>query len=155
MRNLSCRRDGLSDATVDAICDLLLCMSQKFTGSFHISDFTCRLGANVAKLELPRAALHQTTGRRGKVVVAGEHSNALQRHTTCAEVHHHQISTFPASRLINCHIEFMGESTFGLGGLHVREAHHEAPQRLERGGWLCEYDVEERQLTKAEYRALR
>jgi hypothetical protein len=73
----------------------------------------------------------QTTGTRGTLLVAGEHSNALQRHTTCAEVHHHQISTFPAKRLINCHIEFMGESTFGLGGLHVREAHQEAPQRLE------------------------
>jgi hypothetical protein len=106
-------------------------------------------------VRLPRAALHQTTGTRGKLVVAGEYSNTLQRHTTCAEVHHHQISTFPAKRLINCHIEFIGESTFGLGGLYVREAHQEMPQRLERGGWLCELDVKERELTKREARRIR
>jgi hypothetical protein len=106
-------------------------------------------------VRLPRAGLHQASSTRGKLVVAGEYSNVLQRHTTCAELHHHQMSTFPAKRLINCHIEFMGESTFGLGGVYVREPYQERPQRLERAGWLCEFDVEQRQLTKAEYRALR
>lgn len=109
----------------------------------------------VCGVRLPRAALHQATGTRGKLMVAGEYSNALQRHTTCAEVHGHQISTFAAKRIIECHIEFMGESSFALGGLRVREAWQDQPQLLERDGWLCEFDVEERQLTKAEYRALR
>jgi len=47
-------------------------------------------------------------------VVGGEHSNALQRHTTSAEVRHYQISTFPAKRLIDCHIEFMADTSFAL-----------------------------------------
>ena len=108
----------------------------------------------VSGARLPRAGLHQATSTRGKLV-ASEYSNALQRHTNCAELRHHQISTFPAKRLINCHIEFMGEATFGLGGIVVREAHQDHPQRLVRDGWLCEFDVEQRELTKAEYRMLR
>lgn len=106
-------------------------------------------------VRLPRAALQQATGTRGKLMVAGEYANVLQRHTTCAEVHGHQISTFAAKRMIDCHIEFMGDASFGLGGLLVREARRNEPQRLVRDGWLCEFDVEQRQLTKAEYRALR
>jgi hypothetical protein len=105
-------------------------------------------------VRLPRAALHQATGTRGKLVVAGEYSTALQRHTTCAEVHGHQISTFAVKRMIDCHIEFMGDATFGLGGLLVRDC-RDTPQRLLRDGWLCGFDLEPQQLTKAEYRALR
>ena len=116
---------------------------------FRIKEmYTC--GVRVA-----RGALHQAISNRGTIVVTGGHSNALQRHTTCAELHHYQISTFPAKRLIDCHIEFMSESSFGLGGLSVREAYEERPQRVERSGWLCEFDVTERELTKSEYRMLR
>lgn len=106
-------------------------------------------------VRVPRGAIYQSSGTRGTLVVGGEHSNALQRHTTSAEVRHYQISTFPAKRLIDCHIEFMSDSSFGLGGLCVREAYQDRPQIVERGGWLCEFDVKERELTKAEYRMLR
>ncbi|MYN42753.1 hypothetical protein GTP55_25750 [Duganella sp. FT109W] len=109
----------------------------------------------ISGVRRPRAALHQASGTCGKLMVAGDFSNALQRHTTCAEMHGYQISTFAAKRIIDCYIEFMGDSSFGLGGLRVREAHQDRPQRLERDGWLCEFDVKERELTKAEYRALR
>lgn len=106
-------------------------------------------------VRVPRGALHQASSSRGRIVVASDHSNALQRQTCCAELHLHQIATFPAKRLIDCHLEFIAESSFGLGGLVVREAHQDRPQLLERGGWLCEFDVMERPLTKAEYRMLR
>lgn len=106
-------------------------------------------------VRLPRGALYQSGGTRGKIVVAGHYSSALQRHTTCAELHHHQVTTFPAMRLVDCQLEFMSETSFGLGGLSVREAYKERPQLLERGGWLCEFDVAEVELSKAEYRLLR
>lgn len=49
----------------------------------------------------------------------------------------------------------MSDTSFGLGGLSVRDAYQDRPQMVERGGWLCEFDVLERDLTKAEYRMLR
>lgn len=106
-------------------------------------------------VRLPRGSLHQVSGSRGRLVVAGDYSNALQRHTTCAELHSHQIASFPAARLVDCYLEFMSETSFSLGGLAVREAFEDQPQKVERGGWLCEFDVPERQLTKSEYRLLR
>jgi hypothetical protein len=106
-------------------------------------------------VRLPRGSLHQIRGSRGRVVVAGDYSNALQRHTTCAELHSHQIASFPSGSLLDCYLEFMSETSFGLGGLSVREAFEARPQKVERSGWLCEFDVPERQLTKSEYRLLR
>lgn len=104
---------------------------------------------------IPKSGVRDVSGSRGRLVVAGDYSNALQRHTTCAELHSHQISTFPQSRLINCHLLWMSESTFELGGLRVNPAHGELPEHLERAGWLCEVDFKERELTKREARLLR
>jgi hypothetical protein len=109
----------------------------------------------VCGVRVPRASLSGTGGTRGKLVVTGDYSSALQRHAACAEVHRHEISTFPAGRLIDCHLEFMSDTTFALGGLRVREAHGDDPQRIERAGWLCEFDIYERELTKREARMLR
>lgn len=49
----------------------------------------------------------------------------------------------------------MSDETFELAGMRVWDAHGDRPKRLERAGWLCEIDVKERELTNAEYRALR
>lgn len=49
----------------------------------------------------------------------------------------------------------MSDTTFALCGLQVFEAHGERPQRIRRGGWLCEFDIPERELTKQEARMLR
>jgi hypothetical protein len=88
-------------------------------------------------------------------VVTTDYVTPLQRHTLCTEVHHYQVSTFPAGRLIHCHIEWMSDEIFELGGLLVWESHGDRPQRLERAGWLYEDDIKERELTKKEYRAVR
>lgn len=104
---------------------------------------------------LPSGAIHQTGGTRGHLVVGSDHSNALQRHTAYAEVHRYEAATFPASRLIDCDLEFMSDAKFALGGMRVLEAHVDAPQRIERAGWLCEFDIPERELTKREARMLR
>jgi hypothetical protein len=39
--------------------------------------------------------------------------------------------------------------------MRVWEAHGESPQRIERAGWLCEFDFPEPELTKREARRLR
>ncbi|MYM65419.1 hypothetical protein GTP45_01050 [Pseudoduganella sp. FT55W] len=104
---------------------------------------------------IPRSAVRDGSGTRGRLVVAGDYSAALQRHTPCAELHGHQISTFPQKRLVNCGLLWMSDSTFELGGLHVSPAHGDRPEQLERAGWLCEIDVKERELSKAEARRLR
>jgi hypothetical protein len=85
------------------------------------------------RARVPQSVLHQAISNRRTIVVTGGHSNALQR-TTCVESHHYQISIDPAEREIDCHIEFMSESRFGLGGLSVREAYEGRPQRIERDG---------------------
>jgi len=104
---------------------------------------------------MAKSGIRQSNGTRGRLVVTTDYVTPLQRHTLCAEVHHHQVSTFPAGRLVDCHIEWMSDETFELGGLRVWEAHGDRPERLERAGWLCEIDVKEREMTKAEYRMLR
>lgn len=104
---------------------------------------------------LPKSGVRENSGERGPLVVGGEHSNALQRHTTCAELLSYQVATFPQKRLIDCDLVWMSDSSFELGGLDVKAAFNERPEQLERGGWLCEIDIKERELTKAEYRALR
>ena len=104
---------------------------------------------------LPRNGLRDAGTTKGKLVVSNQHSTALQRPTTCAELHHHQIATFPAARLVDCHIEWMSDDGFELGGLTLWEAHRERPERLERDGWLCWFDIKDRELTKSEYRMLR
>lgn len=108
-----------------------------------------------AGVAVPRGAVREGSGTRGRLVVAGDHSNALQRNTTCAELHSYQISTFPQKRLINCGLLWMSDSTFELGGLHVNPAHGDQPERLERAGWLCEIDINEPELSKREARMLR
>jgi hypothetical protein len=104
---------------------------------------------------MAKSGIRESNGMRGKLVVATDYVTPLQRHTLCAEMHHHQVSTFPAGRLVDCHIEWMSDETFELGGLRVWDASGDRPERLERAGWLCEFDVKERELSKAEYRALR
>lgn len=116
---------------------------------FRIKD-TCQNGAPI-----PKSGIRDSSGTRGRLVVATDYVTTLQRHTLCAEVHHHQISTFPAGRLVDCHIEWMSDETFELGGLRVLDAHGDRPQRLERAGWLCEIDIKERELSKREARMLR
>ncbi|MYM21943.1 hypothetical protein GTP46_04675 [Duganella sp. FT135W] len=108
-----------------------------------------------AGVAIPRGAVREGSGTRGRLVVAGDHSNALHRNTTCAELHSHQIATFPQKRLINCSLLWMSDSTFELGGLHVSPAHDDRPEQLERAGWLCELDTEVRELSKREARLLR
>lgn len=105
--------------------------------------------------QLAKSGIHQSTSTRGKLVVTTDYVTPLQRHTLCAEAHHHQASTFPAGRLVDCHIEWMSDATFELGGLRVWDAHGDRPERLERAGWLCEIDVKEQELTKREARMLR
>lgn len=109
----------------------------------------------VGGIAVPKSGVREGSGSRGPLVVGGEHSNALQRHTTCAELHRYEISTFPQKRLIDCDLVWMSDTTFELVGLHIKPAHGDEPEQLERGGWLCEIDIKERELTKAEYRALR
>lgn len=105
--------------------------------------------------KLPKSGVRDTSSTRGTLVIGTDFVTPLQRHAICAEVHHHQMSTFLADRLVDCHIEWMSDETFELGGLRVWNAQGDRPERLERAGWLCEIDVEQQQLTKAEYRALR
>ncbi|MRW86765.1 hypothetical protein GJ698_22090 [Pseudoduganella sp. FT26W] len=104
---------------------------------------------------IPKSAIHQASGTRGTLVVTTDYVTPLQRHTLCAEMHHYKTATFPAGRLVDCHIEWMSDNTFELGGLQVWDAHGDRSQWVERAGWLCEFDVEQRELTKAEYRMLR
>lgn len=106
-------------------------------------------------VRLPSNAIRDHSGMRGKLWISGEHSNALQRQTTYAELQHYKTSSFPAGRLVDCYIEFMSETSFELGGLRVCEADGDNPQRLERNGWLCEIDLYERELTRQEARMLR
>ncbi len=106
-------------------------------------------------VHLPKSGIHQSSGTRGRLVVTTDYATPLQRHTLCAEVHYHQTATFPAGRLVDCHIEWMSDETFEIGGLKVCGAHGEKPERIERAGWLCEIDVEQRELTKREARMLR
>lgn len=103
---------------------------------------------------LPKRGVRESSASRGKLEVAGVFTNCLQRHTSCAELYD-QISTIPAARLVDCYIEWMSDTTFELGGLRVCEALQNRPQRLERNGWLCEFDVKALALTKHEARMLR
>ncbi|WP_338678898.1 hypothetical protein OPV09_17350 [Janthinobacterium sp. TB1-E2] len=104
---------------------------------------------------LPKKLARESSGSRGLLAVADDYSNVLQRHTTCAELRRHQISTFPEGRLIDCHIEWMSEESFELGGLQLREAFESRPEQLERGGWMIDIDFKERELSKSEARILR
>jgi len=104
---------------------------------------------------VPKRATRDDSGSLGQLIVGDDYSNVLQRHTACAELRSHQISTFPSDRLIDCHIEWMSEESFELGGLRLREAHKEVPEQLERGGWLVNIDIRQRELTKEEARMLR
>lgn len=104
---------------------------------------------------LPKRLVRDSGGARGLLAVADDYSNLLQRHSTCAELRGHQISTFPAGRLIDCHIEWMSEESFELAGLHLRKGFENRPEQLERGGWLVDIDVKERELTKSEARLIR
>lgn len=104
---------------------------------------------------LPKKLVRDSGGVRGLLAVADDYSNLLQRHATCAELRGHQISTFPEARLIDCHIEWMSEESFELGGLNLRRSFQSRPDQLERGGWLVDIDVKERELTKLEARMLR
>ncbi|NYE62174.1 hypothetical protein FHW58_003389 [Duganella sp. 1224] len=116
---------------------------------YRVRD-TCQQGVLA-----PKSAIRQSSGTRGRLVVTTDYVTPLQRYTLCAEVHHHQVSTFPAGRLVDCHIEWMSDETFELGGLRVCASHEDQPERLERAGWLVEIDVKERELTKREARMLR
>lgn len=102
-----------------------------------------------------RGAISQSIGRQGRLVVGSEFSNALQRQTTTADLQRYEAATFPYARLIDCYLEFMSETTFALGGLEVSEAYEDRPQRIRRAGWLCEFDIPEREVTKREARMLR
>jgi hypothetical protein len=113
------------------------------------------VNTNKQGVVLPRGALRDSYSSRGKLAVSAEFANSLQRYTTCAEIHGYQISTFPTARLVDCYIEWMSDERFELGGLRVWEANADHAQRLERDGWLCELDVEQPQLSKAQYRMLR
>jgi hypothetical protein len=104
---------------------------------------------------MAKNGIRESNGMRGKLVVATDYVTPLQRHTLCAEMHHHHVSTFPAGRLVDCHIEWMSDETFELAGLRVWDAHGDRPERVERGGWLCEIDLEYRALMKREARILR
>lgn len=104
---------------------------------------------------VPKRATRDSGGSQGLLVVGDDYSNLLQRHTACAELRSHQISTFPADRLIDCYIEWMSEEAFELGGLRLRSAYQDQPEQLERGGWLVDIDVKERELTKSEAPMLR
>lgn len=104
---------------------------------------------------VPRGAISQSIGRRGKLALGSEFSDALQRQTCTADLQHYEAATSPCARLIDCHLEFMSDTTFALGGLQVFESHAERPQRIRRAGWLCEFDVPEPELTKREARMLR
>jgi len=101
------------------------------------------------------SVFRNTSGSRGTMAIDGEYSAALQRHTTCAKFRSHPSSTAPEKRLVDCYVEFMAETSFELGGLCVRDAHQDRPERIERGGWLCEFDIKERELSKYEARMLR
>jgi len=90
---------------------------------------------------LPKRAARDSGGSQGLLVVGDDYSNVLQRHTACAELRSHQLSTFPADRLIDCHIEWMSEEAFELAGLRVRSAYQDQPEQLERGGWLVDIDI--------------
>lgn len=104
---------------------------------------------------LPKKLARESGGSQGLLVVGDDYSNLLQRHTACAELRSHQISTFPAGRLIDCYIEWMSEAAFELGGLRLRSANQDQPEQLERGGWLVDIDSKERELMKGEARMLR
>jgi hypothetical protein len=113
------------------------------------------VNTNKQGVVLPRSSLRDSYSSRGKLAVGTEFANSLQRYAACAELHGYQIATFPCARLVDCYIEWMSDDRFELGGLRVWEANADHPQRLERDGWLCEFDVEQPQLTKAQYRLLR
>ena len=104
---------------------------------------------------LPKRLVRDSGGTRGLLAVADDYSNLLQRHATCAELRGHQISTFSEGRLIDCHIEWMSEESFELGGLQLRGSFESRPEQLERGAWLVDIDIKERELTKIEARLLR
>lgn len=132
--------------------------AQTWVCKFHVSERAA--GWRIKDMyrggvALPKSGLSQDSGSRGPLAVGGERSNALQRQTTCAELRSYQISTFPQKRLIDCDLVWMSDSNFELAGLRVSPAHDGRPERLERAGWLCEVDVQERELTKAEARRLR
>lgn len=104
---------------------------------------------------VPRAALSQMSGTRGNLMVIGDYSSALNRHTSIAEIHRYQPATFSDGCLIDCYLEFMSDVTFALGGMRAWDAHGDRPQRIERAGWLCDFDIPERELTKRQARMLR
>ena len=104
---------------------------------------------------LPKRLVRDSGGSRGLLALADAYSTVLQRHAACAELRGHQISTFPEGRLIDCHIEWMSEESFELGGLQLRGSFESRPEQLERGGWLVDIDITERELSKSEARMLR
>lgn len=132
--------------------------AQTWICQFHVPDAAVGFRAKDMYRQgvaVPRSGVRDCSGTRGVLTVAGDYSNALQRHTICAELRGHQISTFPQARLIDCFIEWMAKTSFELGGLQVSPAHGDRPERLERAGWLCELDIRERELSKREARMLR
>ena len=104
---------------------------------------------------LPKRLVRDSGGSRGLLALADDYSTVLQRHATCAELRGHQISTFPEGCLIDCHIEWMSEESFELGGLQLRGSFESRPEQLERGGWLIDIDLKERELSKSDARMLR
>lgn len=95
-----------------------------------------RIRLYASGVAVPKRATRDDSGSLGLLVVGDDYSNVLQRHTACAELRSHQISTFPAARLIDCHIEWMSEESFELGGLRVREPIRKCLGSLSgEGGW--------------------
>lgn len=106
-------------------------------------------------VRLPRSSLHQSSGSRGHLLIGSDFSPALQRHTNHAQLIYYESAGGRAGCLIDAQLEFMSETSFGLGGMRVCESYGERPQRIERAGWLCEFDIRQPELTKREARMLR
>lgn len=88
---------------------------------FRVRD-TCQHGAR-----MPKSGIRDAAGTRGRLVVGTDFVAPLQRNTLCAEVHHYQMATFPAGRLVDCHIEWMSRETFEIGAACVGGTPEAAP----------------------------
>lgn len=140
-------RLGLKQVSQSWVCELV---PPSFAIGFKITH------TYVEGIQLPRRALRDTGKTSGRIKVGDSLIKSLGRHTPLAELIHYEPDGHKDSmaHLADCHLEWMSEDRFELGGLCIRAPFEDRPEHLLRDGWLCEFDIELPDLNRAQKRLL-
>ncbi|MBA5639467.1 hypothetical protein H3H37_20600 [Duganella sp. LX20W] len=140
-------RLGVKEVSQSWVCDLV---PPKFAIGFKITH------TYVEGIQLPRRALRDNGKTGGRLKVGDHLIKSLGRHASLAELIDYESGDRRPStpHLADCHLEWMAGDRFELGGLCIREPFEDRPEHLLRGGWLCEFDIELPELSRAQRRLI-